>query len=64
MEITPFRVPNYVYFRLDSQKALKWLQITSYRNPAKIQFIAGNFPFTADQRIKPFFWKHHIKRKR
>ena len=60
MEITPFRVPNYVYFRLDSQKALKCLQITSYRNPAKIQFIAGHFPFTADQKIKPFFFGNTI----
>ena len=60
MEITPFRVPNYVYVRLNSQKALKCLQITSYRHPAKIQFIAGHFSFTADQRIKPFFFGNTI----
>ena len=62
MEITPFHLPNYVYFRLDSQKALKWLPIASYRSPAKIQFIAGHFPFTADQRmLNLFFSKRHIK---
>ena len=49
-----------MYVRLNSQKALKCLQITSYRHPAKIQFIAGHFSFTADQRIKPFFFGNTI----
>ena len=57
MEITPFYLPNYVNFRLGAQKAVKWLQIASFRNPAKIRA-------AADQRMKPFcFSKHHTKRK-